>query len=305
TQYNTGTGMFIEGRPFPRQGEVPIVWFRITDAGYFRAMEIPLIKGRMFSEQDDTRVPPVALINETLAHRFWPNEEPLGKRFTPGLPRGGQPITWITVVGVVGDLRHKNLDQEPDAEVFWPYKQHSPGALTVTVRTASDPLRFSSLLRGATASVDKEQPVSQIRSMDQIIKDSIAPRRFSVVLLGIFSAVALVLAAVGIYGVVSFSVTRRTQEIGVRMALGAQRGQVLRMVVGRALTTAAAGVVFGLIGAFALTRVIGSLLYGVSSTDPLVFAGVSILLMVIAGIAGYFPARRASLVDPMVALRDE
>jgi len=305
TQYNTGTGLIIEGRPFPRPGEVPIIWFRIANANYFRAMDIPLLKGRLFTGHDDTSAPPVSIINETMARRFWPREDPLGKRWTPGLPRAGQPITWITIVGVVGDLRHKNLDQEPDAEVFWPYQQHAPGSLSLTIRTATDPIHFTPLLRSATAAIDKEQPVSQIRSMEQILSDSLAPRRFSVVLLAIFAGVALVLAAVGIYGVVSFSVTRRTQEIGVRMALGARRGDVLRMVVGRALAMAVIGVATGLAAAVALTRVIGSLLYSVSATDPFVFTGVSVLLTATAGLAGYFPARRASRVDPIVALRHE
>jgi predicted permease len=305
TQYNTGIGLVVEGRPFPRPDEVPIVWFRIADEGYFRTMEIPLMRGRTFNVRDDTNAPPVAIINETMARRFWPNEDPLGKRFTSGLPRSGRPITWITIVGVAGDLRHKNLDQEPDAEVFWPFRQLAPAALSLTVRTTTDPTRFAPLLRTTVADLDREQPVSQIRSMEQIFADSIAPRRFSVTLLGIFALVALALAAVGIYGVVSFSVTRRTQEIGVRMALGAQRGNVLRMVVGRALAMAAVGVITGLVGSLALTRIISSLLFGVSSTDPTVFAGVSLLLMAIAGLAGFFPARRASLVDPLVALRNE
>ncbi len=301
---NTGTGLVIEGRPIPRREEIPIVWFRLANQGYFRAMEIPLLQGRFFNEQDATG-PPVAIINATLARRFWPGENPIGKKITGGIPQAGRPTTWLTIVGVVGDLRHWSLDREADAEIFWPYEQHAPAAMSLAIRTDSDPTYFAPLLRGTTVAIDKEQPVSQIRSMEQILADSIAPRRFAVVVLGVFAAVALVLAAVGIYGVISFSVTRRTREIGVRMALGAQPQNVQRMVLGKALTLAAIGVAVGLSGSLALTRAIRSQLYNVSATDPMTLAGVAILLAAVAALAGFWPARRAARVDPMIALRHE
>jgi putative ABC transport system permease protein len=304
TGSNTGTGLIIEGRPIPRREEIPIVWFRMANEGYFRAMEIPLLKGRLFNEQD-AGGPRVAVVNSTLARRFWPGEDPIGKRITNGIPQAGRPVTWITIVGVVGDLRHTNLEREADAEIFWPYQQLAPSAMSLAVRTDSDPARFAPLLRSTTAAIDREQPVSQVRSMERILADSIAPRRFAVVVLGIFAAVALALAAVGIYGVISFSVTRRTREIGVRMALGARPQNVRRMVLGKALALAGIGVAVGLAGSAALTRVIGSLLYDVSATDPMIFIGVSVLLLVVAALAGFFPARRAARVDPIVALRHE
>ncbi len=303
--YNTGISIAIEGRPLPRPGEAPIVWFRHTNSDYFRAMQIPLLKGRLFTDLDDGRSQPVAVINETMARRFWPNEDPVGKRFAPGPPPPDRPITWVTVTGVVGDLRHTSMEREPEAEYFWHYMQTGPAALTVTIRSSYDAARVSPLLRKVVSEIDREQPVSQVRSMEEIVAASMGPRRFSAVLLSIFAGVALVLAAVGIYGVVSFSVTRRTREMGVRMALGAGRGDVLRLVVCHALAMSLIGVVAGLAVGVALSRVIRSLLYGAGAADPLIFAGVSLLLVAVAAVAGYFPARRASRVDPIVALRHE
>jgi len=304
TQHNQGTGLIIEGQPVPPPDDIPIVWFRIVNSDYFRAMEIPLIRGRLFNEQDQAG-PPVALVNETLARRHFPGQDAVGKRFTNGVPRPGTPVSWITIVGVVGDLHHMGLEERPDAEVFWPYQQLAPGSVSVAVRTNSDPEQFASQLRKAVGTIDKDQPVSQIRGMEDILNRSIAPQRLSVILLGIFAALALTLAAVGIYGVISFSVTRRTREIGVRMTLGARARDVIMMVVGQALLLAVVGVAIGLGAAFVLTRLMGSLLFGVSATDPLVLAGVSVLLVAVAVLASYLPARRAAGVDPLEALRYE
>ncbi len=307
TRHNTGTAMFVEGRPFPqavRLGEVPLVWFRIANSEYFRAMEIPLRRGRLFTDRDQAG-PPVAVINEVAAKRHWPNEDPVGKRFTTNLPRPGSPIQWVTVIGVAGDLRHMGLLEEPDAEVFWPYQQLAPDGLNLTVRTAATPENFAPLLRRATAEIDRELPVSKIISMEQIMFDSIAPQRLSVMLIGVFAGIALILAATGIYGVISFSVTRRTREIGLRMALGASGADVVRMVVKQALTLTLAGLIIGLAAALALTRFISSLLYEVSATDPAVLAAVIILLTAVAFLASYIPARRAAKIDPIAALRCE
>jgi putative ABC transport system permease protein len=304
TGHNSGIGFIMEGQPVPPLPEIPIVWFRIVNSDYFRAMQIPLIRGRLFTDQDQTG-PPVALINATLARRFWPNEDPIGKRFTNAPPRPDHPTTWMTIIGIVGDLRHKGLDEPADAEIFWPYQQHSPGIVSVVVRTQSEAGKFAPLLQRAVSGIDKNQPVSQVRSMEDILAGSIAPQRLSVLLLGTFAGLALTLAAVGIYGVISFSVTRRTREIGVRMTLGAKAADIMSMIVGQAFVLTLVGVVIGLAAAFALTRYLGSLLFGITATDPLVLAGVSVLLITVAVAASFVPARRAASVDPLVALRHE
>jgi len=302
---NSGMLFFVEGKPFVPPSEAPIAWFRQVSTGYFRAMQIPLVGGRLFGPQDNIESPAVAIVNQTLARRSWPNQDAVGKRFCTNPPQAGRSPSWITIVGVVGDLRHRELSREPDAELFFAFQQVTPAGVTVVARTSGDATRFAPLLRRAVAAVDSEQPLSQVKTMAGILSDSLAPRRFAVFVLSVFAAVALALAAVGIYGVISFTVTRRTQEIGVRMALGAQAADVLRMVIRQAMVLAAAGIVIGLAGSLALTRVMESMLYGVRATDPLVFAAVAALLAVMAGVASFVPARRAAGLDPVVALRYE
>jgi len=283
---------------------VPIVWFRLVDSDYFRAMGIPLRRGRTLTEQD-AKGPRVAVINETMARRHWPGEDPVGKRFIDGIPAPGQEVRWITVVGIVGDVRHKGMETPPVAETFWPYQQYAPGTLTVAVRTSTGASQFQPVLRKAVAAVDKNQPISRIHSMEEIVFNSIAPQRISVSLLSIFAAVALVLAGVGIYGVVSFSVSRRIREIGVRIALGARGRDVVRMVVREALVLAALGLGIGLAAYLALARFVSSLLFGVSGTDPVILIAVAAGLLGVSFIASYIPARRAASVNPIVALHCE
>jgi putative ABC transport system permease protein len=304
TQYNTGTGCVIEGRPFPRPSEVPIVWFRLVNTDYFRSMEIPLRAGRVFTDHDAAG-PRVAVVNETMARRFWPDQDPVGRRFTDSIPRPGREMEWITVVGVVGDMRHKAMDVEPDAETFWPYQQYAPAGLMLTIRTATGETRFAPMLHKAVATVDRDQPVARVRSMAQIAFDSIAPQRVSVALIGIFAVVALLLAVVGIYGVISFSVTRRTREIGVRMALGATSSDVVRMVVCEAMARAGIGLGIGLAASLAVTRFMSTMLYGGSDRGAIILGAVVALLALVAAIASYIPARRASSIDPTAALRCE
>ncbi len=309
TGSNTGTNIHVEGKPEPRAEDAPVVWFRSASPGYFRAMGVPLRRGRWFREQDGEGGPPVAIVNETLARRFWPREDAVGKRLGLGLShraRPGRPEpSWLTVVGVVGDMRHTALAQAPEAELFTSLAQTPGPSMGLAIRTTTEPTRFAPLLRRAVAALDRDLPVSRIAAMQQVVADSLADRRLSMWLLGTFAGLAVMLAAVGIYGLISFSVARRTREIGIRLALGAERGKVVRLMVRQGLTPALAGVGLGLAGALALTRVMISLLFGVSATDPLIFGGVTAALAGVALAASYVPARRATRVDPMAALRYE
>ncbi len=297
---NSGMPLVIQGRPVLSISDAPILWFRMVDSGYFQAMRIPLRRGRFFDERDVAGGQRVVIVNETAARRFWPDQDALGKRVGNGAPDG-----WMTVVGVVADVRHMSLSGDPDPEIYFAVTQSPRTAMSMVVRTASDPLRFAPSLRRAVLEVDSDQPVSRVASMEQNLLDSIAAKRLSTMLLGIFAAVALLLAAIGIYGVTSFSVTCRKHEIGVRMALGARSSDVLRMVVAQGTTLAAIGVAAGLAASLALTTVIENMLFQVKATDPLVYAGVALVLTGVAALASYIPARRAARVDPTVALRYE
>ncbi len=297
-------GVTIEGQPPLPPGQENVVVTRTISPGYFDTMGIPLLKGRQFTDQDTDTTPNVVVINETMARTYWPGEDPIGKRIGAGTVE--DPDDWIQVIGVVKDVRQFELTVAPRPQMYVTFRQidfFPPRDLVV--KTEVDPASLAATVRKAVWEIDKDQPVSNIRTMEEILLDSIARQRFSMLLLAIFAGVALILAAVGIYGVMSYSVAQRTHEIGIRMALGAQTNAVLRLAVGYGLKLVIAGVVIGLIAAFALTRVMSTLLFGVTATDPMTFGLISVLLILVAAIASYIPARRATKVDPIIALRYE
>jgi putative ABC transport system permease protein len=299
-------GFTIDGRPDPAQGEGPSASVRTISADYFKAMGIPLLAGRFFTEADRTGAPDVTIINEALARRYFPNADALGKRILSTRLQllGGEPVT-REIVGIVGDVRHFGLDIEPRAEMYLPYNQDAWPGMNLMVRASTDPTALVAAVRNEIWAVDKDQPIYNVKSMEQRVAESTSQRRFNMLLLVVFAFVALMLAAVGVYGVMSYSVTQRTHELGIRQALGAQAADVVRLVVGQAIALAGAGVALGLAASFALTRLMSGLLYGVSATDPLTFAVIPLVLIGVALVASFVPARRATKVDPMIALRHE
>ncbi|HEY0321329.1 MAG TPA: ABC transporter permease [Pyrinomonadaceae bacterium] len=296
------TSMKIEGRPEPPAGEKPGTEVRVVDENYFRTMGIPLISGRAFSADEEKEARHVVVINEQLARQYFPNENPIGKRLTINMMDDPVPSQ---IIGVVGDTKHLSLDSETRAMAYWPHPELTYSGMTIVVRTTNDPTQLAAAVQRQIQEIDPNQPVSDVRTMNQWLAESVARARFNTLLLGLFSAVALVLAAVGIFGVISYSVTQRTHEIGIRMALGASARDVLKMVVWQGMALTIIGVGLGLAAAFALTRLMQSLLFEVSASDPLTFAFVSLLLALVAFAACYIPARRATRVDPMTALRYE
>jgi putative ABC transport system permease protein len=298
------SGVFtIEGRP-PRPEEAQIETpIDAVTPGYFKVMGIPLTRGRDFTAQDGFDAPPVVIVNENMAQRFWPNEDPVGKRFRYGGPDSQAP--WMTVVGVVGDMRRTGYDAPVRYETFLPHAQAPRGAMTLVVRTTREPLALASAVRGEVRALDPEQPVYEVRSMDDLLSGMVAQRRFSMALLGTFAALALTLGLIGVYGVTSYLVAQRTREIGLRLALGAEPRTVVGMVVRQGMFVAGAGVAVGLVGALVLTRLMGSLLYGVSASDLPTLAAATGLLAAATLVANWVPARRAARVDPLVALRAE
>jgi putative ABC transport system permease protein len=290
----------IEGRaPLPAGQSLPAD-YRAASTDYFRALGIPLRRGRYFTEQDKADRPLVVVINEALARRYWPDaSDPVGQRV-----RIGRALV-AEIVGVVGDVKNSGLEKQAGPAMYASYQQVPEMRMSLVVRTATDPSSAIRAVKEQVYAVDKDQPMYKIRTMDQVVADSESSPRFTLVLLGIFATVALALAAVGIYGVISYTVTQRTREIGIRIALGAERHDVLRLVVGQGLGLSLFGVAAGLGAAFALTRLMSSLLFGVSATDPVIFASASLFLAMVALMASYVPARRAMTVDPMVSLRYE
>jgi putative ABC transport system permease protein len=308
-----GLPFHIEGRPTVRPAERPVAaTYRTVFPGYFETMRIPILRGRDVTDTDELRAPGVVVINDYIAQHYWPGEEAIGKRITFDDP--AKHPSWLTVVGITKNTVRSNWMSPPEEEVFLPYLQSrdylenpSPpfAYLTLVVRTSGDPSAMTPGVRAAIHSLDKNVPLSEVQTMDQVVAEATAQSRFYVVLLGAFAVVALVLAGVGIYGVMSYSVSRRTREIGIRMALGAQRRDVLELMVFHGMASALAGVAVGLAGALALTRFMSSLLYATRSSDPLTFFGAVLMLSSVAIAASYLPAKRASSVDPVVALRYE
>jgi putative ABC transport system permease protein len=297
-------GIGIEGQPAPPPGQERIIVTRIVSPRYFDTMSIPILRGRGLTDQDTETTPNVVVISETMARRYWPGEDAVGKRIAAGRIR--TPEDWIQVVGVVKDVRQFELNAEPKPQMYLSYRQAGFfDSRDLVVKTDVDPASMAATVRKAVWEIDKDQPVSNIQTMDQILAESIARQRFSMLVLAIFAAVALVLAGVGIYGVMSYSVAQRTHEIGIRMALGAQTGAVLKLAVGYGMKLVIVGIAIGLIAAFALTRVMSTLLFGVTATDPTTFTLISLLLIAVAVLASYVPARRATRVNPIIALRYE
>ena len=308
-------GFAIEGHPKPRPGESPVAIYRLVTPGYFETMRLPLLGGRAIADSDDARAPGVVVVNQRAARAYWPGENPIGKRISIG---DGDAPTWLTVIAVVADAKQYDWADEPYPEIYLAALQNrdflgetdAPVAshmmyITLVARTGGNPAELSSAIHRAVWSFDRNLPISEVLTMEQAVADATAQPRFEVLLLGVFAAIALLLAAVGIYGVMNYAVSRRTREIGIRMSLGANRAALLWMVLRQAIVQALAGAIAGVAGALLLGRLMTKMLYGVRPGDPVTFGGVAIVLGLAALVATYVPARKASRIDPTVALRNE
>ena len=300
---NSDSSFAIEGQPSNDRTPSPDEENRQVSPDYFRALEIPLIKGRLFTDADKADAPPVIIVNQAFARKFWPNQDAVGKRIVMG--GMSEHPNWITTVGVVGDVRHFGLDVDPKPEMYVPFAQNPYFTTIYVVRSNQDAVSLLSAIRREIQAIDSAVPLANVRTFEQVIADSVAPRRLSVVLIGVFAGVSVLLASVGIYGVMSFLVVQRTQEIGVRMALGAQRADVLKLILGRSLKLISAGAAIGLVVALMSTGALRALLYNVSAFDTPTFVLVTIFLAAVALVASYLPAMRATKADPMIALHAE
>jgi predicted permease len=292
----------IQGRPADAE-RVPVAEFAAVTPEYFRTLEIPLIAGRNFSDADDVNSQRVALIDETLAHRYWPGEDPMGKQFKAGPVNA--PGQWTSIVGVVATIKSDGFDAPAASHVYFPLFQNPGVTAAIYLRTGADPGTLGDSIRHEVQSVDPGIPVFAVRTLNEVVARSLADRRFALVILGVFAGVALLLASIGIYGVMAYTFSQRTHEIGVRVALGAQRSDILRMALGEGLMLVAFGLAAGLIGALVVTRFLRSMLFSVQPTDPVTFISIALLLASVALGACLIPARRATQVDPLVALRDD
>jgi len=297
----SATGFHVVGRPKPPAGQDWVTDVRVITHDYFKAMGVPVLRGRVFDGRESGPGARRVIVNQALAQKYFPGEDPIGK---------GIVVNWDDdkadeIVGVVGDVRHQDLETEARATIYWPPSRFTYPYMTIAIRTAGDPRSIVSPAVAALHDMDPNVAAADVQTMEEVIDTSVAQRRLTMLLLSIFAGLALVLAAVGIYGVIGYSVSQRTQEIGIRMALGAPRANVLRMVVGQAMGLAVIGVGVGAVGAWLLTRLMQKLLFGVTPSDPLTFAAVSALLALVAALAAAVPGLRATRVDPVIALRSE
>ncbi|MDQ2855530.1 MAG: ABC transporter permease, partial [Acidobacteriota bacterium] len=294
----------IEGRT-PAKDLAQIAYFNRVSSDYFKALGIQILSGRSFTSADTTGSPRVVLINETLRRRFFAGEDPIGKRLNLNLTLDSKP-DWTQIVGVVADVKYNGLADEVQPAIYQPTTQEPTWGGALVIKTnLSDPLSLTAAVRNEIKKLDPDLPVTQVATMQQHLSKAVSQPRFRTTLIALFAVVALLLACVGIYGVISYSVTQRTHEIGIRMALGARTGDVLRMIIRQAIVLAVAGVTIGLAASFAITRLMSNLLFDVKATDPLIFVATALVLTATALIASYLPARRAARVDPLVALRYE
>jgi putative ABC transport system permease protein len=299
---HSGTNVEIEGRPKPPPGQQLSTGICVTDVNYFNAMKIPLKRGRLFTEQEATEARHVVIVNEAFVRTNFPGEDPIGKRVTIYMKDENPPTE---IIGIVADTKHLALNGESEAMAYWPHPELAYSSMTFVIRTRGEATNLAAAARNVIHTLDPQQPIREVTTMDRLLSKSIASSRFNTVLLMVFALVALVLAAVGTYGVMSYAVTQRTHEFGIRMALGAGTGDVLRLVLRRGMALAIVGLMLGLAGAFALTRLLTSLLFEVKPTDAITFAVVSLSLFAVSLLACYIPARRATKVSPLVALRYE